>query len=164
VAACGLLPASSLTVRLPVRVPVAPGVKVTLIVQVFPATKDDPQVFVCAKSPEVAIDAIFRATLWLFLSEAVVGVLVVETTSDSNERLAGVIVAGAMPVPLREAVCGLLLASSATVSVPVRLPLAVGVNVMPIEQLAPTANDPPQVLVSAKSPDVAIDEIFRITA
>ena len=43
------------------------------------------------------------------------------------------------------------------VSVPARLPAAVGVNFTEIEQFAPAATDVPQVLICAKSPDVAIE-------
>src|SRR5436309_6922604 len=42
------------------------------------------------------------------------------------------------------------------VSVPVRWPAAVGVNVTAIEQFAPAATEPPQVLVCAKSPDAVM--------
>ena len=44
----------SVTVSVAARLPVAPGVKVTLIVQLLPASSDVPQVFVCAKSPALA--------------------------------------------------------------------------------------------------------------
>ena len=57
-----------------------------------------------------------------------------------------------VPVPVRFAVCGLLLALSVTVKVPLRVPVAVGVNVTLIAQLAPAASVPPQLLVWAKSP------------
>ena len=56
------------------------------------------------------------------------------------------------PVPVRFAVCGLLLALSVTVSVPVRLPTTVGVNVTLIVHLAFPATVVPQVMVWAKSP------------
>ena len=42
------------------------------------------------------------------------------------------------------------------VNIPVRLPLAVGVNVTDIWQVPPAATDAPQLLVSAKSPGVEI--------
>ena len=45
--ACGLLLASSLTVKEPVRVPVAVGLKMMLMVQTAPDTRLDPQVLVC---------------------------------------------------------------------------------------------------------------------
>ena len=54
-----------------------------------------------------------------------------------------------MPVPVRLAVWGLLLASSTTVSAPLRVPVAVGVNVTLIVQLAKAARLVPQVLVWA---------------
>lgn len=69
--------------------------------------------------------------------------------------------AEAVPVPLRVTVCGEPVAVSEIVSVPVRAPIAVGVNLTEIAQLAPAATDDPQVFVSAKSPDAAIDLMSR---
>jgi hypothetical protein len=57
--------------------------------------------------------------------------------------------------------CGLFEALSATVSVPVRCPAAVGVNVTAIVQLAPAATELPHVLVCEKSPDVLRVEIVN---
>ncbi len=59
--------------------------------------------------------------------------------------------AGAVPVPLRPTVCGLPAALSLMLSVALRVPVAVGVKVTLIEQLAPAATDVPQLLVWAKS-------------
>jgi hypothetical protein len=59
------------------------------------------------------------------------------------ERLA----AGAVPVPERPTVWGLPLALSLILTEAVRLPLAVGVKVTLIVQLAPAATELPQVLV-----------------
>lgn len=56
------------------------------------------------------------------------------------------------PVPVRAIVCGLSLALSTIVSVPVRLPLAVGVKVTLTAQPAVGPSDVPQLLVSEKSP------------
>ena len=53
------------------------------------------------------------------------------------------------PVPERLVVWGLLLALSVTVKVPVRLPVAVGVKVTLMTQLAPAATEVPQLLVCA---------------
>jgi hypothetical protein len=64
------------------------------------------------------------------------------------ERLA----AGAVPVPLRLAVCGLPVALSVTLTEAVRLPLAEGVKVTLIVQVAPPATELPQLLLWAKSP------------
>jgi len=53
------------------------------------------------------------------------------------------------PVPARLTVCGLPVALSVMVIVPGRLPVAVGVNVTLMVQLAPAATELPQVLVWA---------------
>src|SRR2546430_3264536 len=62
---------------------------------------------------------------------------------------------GATPVPLRTTVCGLLAASSVIATLAVRLPLAVGANVMEIVHVpaaASVAGPIGQSLFSAKSP------------
>ena len=46
-AVCGLPLALSVTDRVPLRVPVAVGVKLTLILQLVPAFKLEPQLLVC---------------------------------------------------------------------------------------------------------------------
>ena len=56
---------------------------------------------------------------------------------------------GATPVPVSDTVCGLPVALSVKVMVPGWLPVAVGVNVTLIVQLAPAATELPQVLLSA---------------
>ncbi len=48
---CGLSEALSVMLRVPVRVPEAVGVKVTLMLQLAPAATELPQVLVCVKSP-----------------------------------------------------------------------------------------------------------------
>ena len=48
---CGLVGSESTTERVAVRVPVAVGLKVTLIVQLVPTANVVPQVVVCPKSP-----------------------------------------------------------------------------------------------------------------
>ena len=60
-----------------------------------------------------------------------------------------------VPVPLRVAVCGLLASLSATLSVAVTAPAAVGVNVTLIVQLLPTARVVPHAEVSAND-DAAV--------
>ena len=59
---------------------------------------------------------------------------------------------GITPVPVREAVCGLFAALSVMVSVPLRVPLAVGVNVILTVQVVLGARLVPQLLVCPKSP------------
>ena len=67
-----------------------------------------------------------------------------------------------MPDPDRLTVCGLVLALSVKVRIPVRVPRVVGVNVTEIAQLAPAPNvfgDNGQFEVCAKSPAAEIPEI-----
>lgn len=64
------------------------------------------------------------------------------------------------PVPVSDTVCGDPVALSVIVRLPVRLPPAVGVNVTETVQFAPMATLVPQVLVSAKSPEAAMDEML----
>src|ERR1700683_356416 len=66
---------------------------------------------------------------------------------------------GATPVPLSATVCGLEGSLSLMVSVPVRVPPVVGVNVTWIVQLEETATLAPQLFVSPKSPDAEMLEI-----
>ena len=69
-------------------------------------------------------------------------------------------------MPLRLAVCGLLLALSLTESVALRLPVAVGVKVTLMVQLELAASEVPQLLVWAKSlllaPAMAMLEILSV--
>ena len=86
------------------------------------------------------------------LSVIACAALVVATVCAANVRLVGLSAAEgptATPVPVRLAVCGLPVALSVTVTVPVREPAAVGVKVTLIEQLPPAATEAPQVLVWA---------------
>ena len=63
--------------------------------------------------------------------------------TDAGVRLT----AGAIPVPVRLADCGLLVALSVTVNVPPCVPVAVGVNVTLMVQLEPAATPEPQLFV-----------------
>ena len=64
------------------------------------------------------------------------------------------------PVPERLAVCDP--AESETVSVPLRVPVAVGVNVTAMLQFAPGARLDPQLFDCAKSPLVPIAEMLNV--
>ena len=69
---------------------------------------------------------------------------------------------GALPLPVRLTVCGLVAASSVKVSAPVAVPSATGVNVTPTVQPAPAAIAPVHVLLAiANGPDTATPEMFR---
>lgn len=69
------------------------------------------------------------------------------TTCVPKARLAGVAVAGKIPVPDSAVVCGLLFASSVTVTVPVSDPVVVGAKTTLIVQLETAAKEVPQLFV-----------------
>lgn len=77
-------------------------------------------------------------------------------------------------MPVRERICGLSPALSVRVRLPLRMPVAVGVNVTPIAQLLPGASVVPHVVLAgstAKSPlaiivvmvKVAVPELVTLT-
>lgn len=162
---CGLPAALSLMVTAPLRIPLSAGVKVTLTVQLAPIPTLVPQLLVCAKSPDAAMLATVSAASPVFVNMNCLALLVVFTSwlgkaMEETDRLTN----GAMPVPAKLSVCGLLLASSKTVTVAVRLPRSEGVNVTLITQLALAGRMLLQVLLSAKSllfgPPTSISVMF----
>ena len=68
------------------------------------------------------------------------------------------------PVPLSVTVCGLSAALSVIVTVPVRLPVAVGSKKTPIEQLEPAATLLPQELSTPKSLGLAVTPVIARVA
>jgi len=147
------VPALSMTVSVPVRVPVADGVNVTLIVHLAAGDRFPPQLLVSAKSPVTATLLIVRVADPVLVSVAGCAPLVLPTFVLVKVREAGATLAEFVtPVPDRAAVWGLPVALSLTVKVAVLLPTAAGVNVTLIVQLAPAARLEPQVWVCAKSP------------
>ena len=87
------------------------------------------------------------------VSVIALAVLLVPTNWLPNASEVGdKVTAGAVPVPVRAAVWGLLGALSVTVSVPDLAPVAAGLNVTLIAQLAPAAKLVPQLFVCEKSP------------
>ena len=89
-----------------------------------------------------------RAAVPVLLRVTVCAALVVLTNWLPKERLAGERLAtGAVPVPERLTDCGLPLALSVMLTEAVSLPVADGVKVTVIVQLAPAASELPQVLV-----------------
>src|SRR5437588_244022 len=153
-------PACRVRAKIALRVPVVVGVKVTLMVQVPLAAKVEGlrgQLLVCPKSPGlvpvkpmlVMVSAVAvgfeSVTAWAAL--VVLTLWFPKSGTGEGERPGR-----PTPVPVTLAVCGLLLALSATVNVALRAPVAVGVNVTSIEQLAPAARLAPQLFVCAKSP------------
>jgi len=96
--------ALSRRVRVPVLVPAAEGVKVTLTVHEASAPSVAgrvPQVFVSAKSPLTPIEFIVRALVPVFCTITVWAVLVLPTASLPKARLEGAsVILGAVAVPL----------------------------------------------------------------
>jgi len=143
----------SVIVRVPVRVPVAVGVKVTFTVQLVLAVRLVPQLLVCAKSPLAVMLETFAAAVPLFDTVTGWDVLLLPSTCAAKVSVLGdAAMTGAIPVPVRETLCGLFEALSVMVSTPLREPLAVGVNVTLTVQLELPATLAPQLLVCAKSP------------
>src|SRR5260370_10939115 len=89
---CGLPEALSVMLRVPVRLPDAVGVNVTLMVQFALAATELPQVLVCAKSPLVETLMTFSETLPVFARANDCAALVVPTVwlakaSEEEETL-----------------------------------------------------------------------------
>ena len=150
-----VLPATSLLLSVmviePERVPVAVGVNVTLIVQLPPAATLDPQLLVWAKSPLAVMLVMLRPCVPRLFSVTPLGLEAVLKPWPENVRLVVERLAiGAIPVPLRLAVCVLPVAPlllSVTVKVPVSVPPVLGVNVMLIVHDPPATTLAPQSLV-----------------
>src|SRR2546428_801959 len=167
---CGLPAASSVMFTVAARAPGAAGVNVNVKVQLADAATDPPasgQGVVpepaTAKSPglaparvmlvrlSVAVPPLVRVTVWA-------RPLVVPTRWLPKATLfADNVTAGAMPVPVRVIVCGLPGASSTMFSVALRIPVASGVKLTLIVQLAPGATEPAPVgqVLSAAMPKSA---------
>src|SRR5437868_390345 len=129
-------------------------------------------VLVAAKSPEAANELIVKAAAPVFVSVTVITALLDASSWLPKPRLVGANpTTGAVPFPLSVMICGLPPALSATDSVPVRAPEAVGVQLsFPArrssdlkvagfmgQELAP-------VLVAAKSPEAANELIVKAAA
>src|SRR5205823_4203778 len=164
------------TDSVPVRAPEAVGVKVTLIVQLASAAKVAglvgqalAPVLVAAKSPEAAKEQMVKAAVPVFVNVTVIGALVVASSWLPKSRLMGANpTSGAVRFPLCTLVPYTTLFRSATDSVPVRAPEAVGVKVTLIVQLAPAAKVAglvgqalAPVLVAVKSPEAAKELIVK---
>lgn len=92
---CGEFAALSFTLSVPVRVPRAVGVKVTVMVQVVFAAKVAGEIGhaeVSAKSPEIEMLLIVRGTVWLLLRVTVLEGLVVCWAQGPKLRLVGLMV------------------------------------------------------------------------
>jgi hypothetical protein len=172
---CGLFAALSDTVRLADRLPVVDGLNVTDTEQDAPAASVLPQVVVRVKSagfaPETAMLEIVNAAAPEFVRVTDFDELAVPTVCEPKLRLVGerpALGAGAAPVPLSGALCGLAAALSAIVKLAVLVPVAEGENVTDTVQDAPAGivvGLVGHVVAHAKSagfaPDTAMLEIVR---
>lgn len=150
VTCCGLFAALSVIVTVPLKVPAVGGVKVTEIVQFFPAATLVPQVLVSPKFVLAAMLVMVRVALPVLVSVTVCAALVVPTLTLLKVKLAGKSwTAGAVvPMPVRLTVWGLPGALSVTDRVPLIVPDPEGVKVTEMVQLALTGTLDPQVFVS----------------
>jgi hypothetical protein len=151
---CGLPEALSVKVSVAEAAPVTVGLKVRPTTQVaLGATLAPLQVLVAtanseAFAPPNTTVEILSAMLPPLVTVSVIGALVVPISWLLKLTLAGDAEnVAAVPVPLKEAVCGLFAESALTWSVPAALPMAVGEKVMLMEQLAPAASEVPQVVL-----------------
>jgi len=151
----GLPGALSVTEIVPLKVPVALGVNVTVTVQVEPDARLEPlQESVSAKLAPAAIPEMFNVPVPKLLSVSDWAGLVVFTTWLSNARLvADQVVLGpaASPTPFRAAECGLPAVLSMMVRVALSGPAWMGVKVTLMAQFAPAGRLEPQVLLWLKS-------------
>jgi hypothetical protein len=136
------------------------GENVTLIVQELLAASELPHVVVSRKSPGLApvneMPLIVRAAFPVLLSVTVWAALVVLRFCRLKVRLAGETLAmGALPVPVKFTICGLVVALSEITNEAVSVPGPVGVNVIVIVQVPPAGTELPQVFVSVKAPAFA---------
>jgi hypothetical protein len=160
-AVCGLPGALSVMETLAERLPAPPGVNVTETVHVALTASvagETGQSFACAKSPAfapvTAMPLIESGAVPELRTEIVCAAAVVPTRCEPNPRLLGesVIAVVAVPVPVRDSVCGLPVALSVTVTAAVRVPDPVGENVTEIVHVAfaaSVAGDIGQVVVRA---------------
>ena len=91
VTVCGLPAALSEMLRLPLRVPVAVGIKITLTVQLFPAGTLVAQLFVWVKSPVAVILEIVSAALPVLVRVTDCAALLVPTDWLPNVTVVGVV-------------------------------------------------------------------------
>ena len=162
---CGLPPPLSETETAADRTPVALGVNFTLMKQLAPDGTLVPQVLVWLKSPAFTPTIVMLVMLTvaslLLLSVMVFGRLVVLTGWVPKFSPVGVSFT-AVATPVRVSFWVLLEALSVKVTEPVNVPIALGLKVTLIEQLAPGAMVAPQVFVWANGPVATMLVISKI--
>src|SRR5437879_590249 len=145
----------------PVLVPRAVGLKVTLMVQLAPAATLVPFLQVVpgagAKSPLGSTLVMVKVVPLPLFNVSVCAGLVVPTNWSAKIRIVlDREMPGAKPIPVRVITGTLPRASLVMATPPVLKPVAVGVKVALIVQLAPTARLVPQLFVCANSPLAAM--------
>jgi hypothetical protein len=139
------------------RLPPVEGDHLTLMLQEPPAVTLAPQELVWEKAPEeVAMPLMFSVVRPTLVSVADPDLKHTQlhmgpTGAQPKVRCVGES-STSVPVPRRETVCGLPCALSETDNIPVRFPNCVALKVTSTSQLAPAANELPQVWVCVKSP------------
>jgi hypothetical protein len=147
---CGLFSALSVIVKVPLLGSVPVGVKVTAMVQLIPAGSGSasvehvPPLTANGPSPvEIFENEIVPPPVLVFFTVTLIGALAVFCSVAGNVKLPGVIctaICGTSVVPFKGTSCGLPVALSAIVSVPLLGVVPAGVNVTAIVQLAPDAS------------------------
>src|ERR1700722_621757 len=146
----GLLLALLVTVSVPVRVPPAVGLNATVTVH-DPLTATLEQLLVWLKSPVTVTLETVAAVVPELVTVTVWAGAVEPTTVRAKDRLAGLgfrTGPGAVPLPVRLTV--LVTPPALTVRLPVRAPVAVGVNVTLTVHEQFAGIDEPRGLVGAK--------------
>lgn len=167
VTVCGLPVALSVIVSVPVLAPAAVGLKKTPMAQLAPGARVLPQVLSEPKSPGLAATLlIVNGVAALFVTVTLCGNPVVPTYWLENVIVEGDTPTMPLPLPASAIACGLPGASSTMFTAAFRAPIAAGVNVTLIEQLAPAARLEPQLFVCEKSeafvPATLIELIFVV--
>ena len=141
----------SAKLSVPARVPVAVGVKVTLIRQLAPEASEAPQLLDWAKSPLAAMLVTLNVALPTLASARVCGALELPTSWLPKVRLeAEKMTAAPVPLATRLMISGLLGPLSTMLSIPLAGPKAAGVELTLMVQFVLAARELGQSLVSAK--------------
>ena len=151
---CGLPRALSMMLTEALKLPLADGLNVALIVQWAPAASDLPQVLPCAKLarlvPLTTMMAILNVAVPVLLRVTVCALLVVFTDWMPKARLVDERLAAGVPLLKTVADCGLTVALSVRVTAAARVPLAAGVRATLVVQLVRAATLVPQSLALRK--------------
>jgi hypothetical protein len=155
---CGEPAALSATEIAAVRLAAEVGVKLTVMVQEAPAASDAPQLLVSPKllalAPVTEMLVKVKGALPGFdnvMGSGVAEVLMVVLGNASGFGLSTAWgISGTVPMPVRTADWGEPVALSTTEIAALRLPAEAGVKLTVMVQVAPTASEAPQLLLSPK--------------